>query len=585
MSLESTKPPSEAGEAGCFVDRLESFGAAPAIFGVDGTSIPYSGLLERAKRLGGELGTTRRLVFVEAVHTADALAAYVACLRSRHPVYLYSRHDREKLDILIERYRPNAVISAQAQRSELTWLHRDTIELHPDLAVLLSTSGSTGSAKLVKLSLRSIHANATAIATYLSLNDSERAITTLPFAHAYGMSVVNSHLASGGAMVATSHSVIDREFWLAFDESGATSFAGVPYTFESIHRSQLALHDRKTLRYATQAGGRLDPSLVSHFAGLATEQGWRFFVMYGQTEAAPRMAYLPPDLAAANPHCIGVPVPGGRFELLDDQGREVTDPDGAGQLAYSGPNVMMGYAEQARDLATDNTPPRLLTGDIGGRNAAGLFYISGRTARFVKPFGLRVNLDDLESRLQPDLPGARCAGNDQRIVIAIETGLQGVSAQAVEKLARALNLPEFVFHVAPFTEMPRLPGGKIDYPRIAALAADGQRRETPGRLGAAAALSLVFSKRFVRQYAVELGNVLGLRTRQWRSVGHIYQTLLAARDVRESDTFKSLAGDSLSYVQVGAALTDCIGALPADWPGLTVRELELMRMERHAPIL
>jgi hypothetical protein len=310
-------------------------------------------------------------------------------------------------------------------------------------------------------------------------------------------------------------------------------------------------------------------------------QGWRFFVMYGQTEAGPRMAYLPPEHAVAHPHCIGVPVPGGRIELLDDRGNVLTDPDGLGQLAYSGPNVMMGYAEKAGDLATDNTPARLLTGDIGGRNTAGLFYVAGRTARFVKPFGLRVNLDDLESGLQADLPGARCAGDDQRIVVAVQSESVSASESAVAKLARSLNLPDFVFHVVAFAEIPTLTGGKIDYGRIVA-EAKGADEQPTRRIGAAAACSLVFSRRFARQYVIEFADALGLRARQWRGVAHIYQTMLRTPKVQESDTFNSLAGDSLSYVQVNAALTDFLGALPADWPGLTVRELEVARLKRHA---
>jgi acyl-CoA synthetase (AMP-forming)/AMP-acid ligase II len=585
MNVLSTSPTSETNSTTSFIDRLESFGNAPAIFDTGRGVTSYSTLLDRANSLASELGNTRRLVFVEAAQTVDAIAAYVACLRARHPVYLYNSHDRPTLERLIERYRPNAIISAELQRSELTWLHQGTIGFHPDLAVLLSTSGSTGSSKLVKLSLRNIDANAGSIATYLSLNDSERAMMTLPYNHAYGMSVVNSHLGCGGALVLTNDSVIDREFWLAFDACGATSFAGVPYSFESIHRSQLALHERKTLRYATQAGGRLDPALVSYFAGLSAAQGWRFFVMYGQTEAGPRMAYLPPEQAVAHPQCIGVPIPGGHLRILDDQGREVTEVNGLGQLAYSGPNVMMGYAEQPEALATDDTPERLLTGDIAGRNAAGLFYIVGRTARFVKPFGIRVNLDDLESLLQVDLPGARCAGNDQQIVVAVTTTQQGASVAAVAKLARALKLPAAVFQVVPFAEMPRLPTGKIDYSRIVATKTSDGTRPAPRRIGAAAALSLVFSRRFARQYAVEVADALGLRARQWQSVGHIYQTLLATPSVQESDTFKSLAGDSLSYVQASAALTHYMGALPADWPERTVGELEAARLDQHGSIL
>lgn len=377
----------------------------------------------------------------------------------------------------------------------------------------------------------------------------------------------------------------DRAFWQTFEAAGATSFAGVPHTFESLHQSRFPLRELKTLRYATQAGGRLDPSLVSHFGRLAAAHGWRFVVMYGQTEAGPRIAYLPPEHAVAHANCIGVPVPGGRIVLLDEEGRGVTAVDTPGQLAYSGPNVMMGYAERAADLATDETPGQLLTGDLACRNAQGFFHITGRVSRFVKPFGVRVNLDDLESALQPALPGARCAGDDGRIVVAVAECFKNAGAPAVSNLARAVNLPEFVFRFVVTPEIPRLPTGKVDYASILAAGASGGVREEPPRLDVPAAMRLVFSARFVRQVAIEFTDMLGVCGREWRGVGQIYETLLSTEGVQESDTFKTLAGDSLSYVQVAAALTDYLGALPADWPDRSVRELELARPVNHGSIV
>jgi acyl-CoA synthetase (AMP-forming)/AMP-acid ligase II len=331
-----------------FANDLETFGDHPAAIGGDGSAITYAQLAARADALAEQLGTTRRLVFVEAANSIASLVAYAACLRARHPMLLWSRTDRKKLDHLIARYRPNVVISSGMAGAELSWPHREPYELHDDLAVLVPTSGSTGSPKLVKLSRANIESNARAIAAYLGLSASERAITSLRFNYSYGMSVINSHLASGAALVLTENSVTDASFWDTFRQAGATSFAGVPYTFESLHHGGFDFSTLPTLRYATQAGGRLDPVLVAQYAGLARSQGWRFFVMYGQTEASPRIAYLPPEQAHQFPHCIGQPIAGGRIDLIDDDGRPVEMADTPGQLVYAGPNVMMGYAEAAR---------------------------------------------------------------------------------------------------------------------------------------------------------------------------------------------------------------------------------------------
>ena len=565
-----------------FVAELETFGdRSAAVSAIDGRTITYAQLVAGADALAEQLGAARRLAFVEAANSIESLLAYVACLRARHPMFLFSRADRPKLDHLISRYRPNVVISPGTAGPEVSWLHRDTHDLHPDLSLLLPTSGSTGSPKFVKLSGANIDSNARAIASYLELSPSERAITSLRFSYSYGMSVVNSHLASGGALVLTEDSVTDASFWETFRKAGATSFAGVPYTFESLHHGGFDFSTLPTLRYATQAGGRLDPVMVAQYAGLARSQGWRFYVMYGQTEASPRIAYLPPDQAHQFPHCIGHPIPGGRIDLIDDDGRRVETADTPGQLVYAGPNVMMGYAERSEDLAGDGTPASLMTGDIACRNSAGLFYIVGRAARFVKPFGLRVNLDDIESRVQADFPGARVAGNDQRIVVAIAAGAAAGSRKLVASLAADTALPEFVFSVEEFAEIPRLSGGKVDYARILESQRPATKDLSPAGIGTA--VRLVFSREFVGRWIDELADLIGIRQRQWLSVAHIYETLLNAENVGDTDTFRTLAGDSLSYVQVIAALTEYLGALPADWPDRPIRELESLRVVTNVP--
>ena len=565
-----------------FPDSLQTFGESTAVIDHDGRAISFNDLRERADRIAERLGQTRRLVFVEASNTIDSLAAYVACLRGRHPVHLFGHQSAPHLEALIEAYRPNAVLRLNGSEIDLRWIHRGTVDLHPALSVLLSTSGSTGSPKFVKLSHRNIESNTQAIAQYLALDSSERAMTTLPFHYSYGMSVVNAHLLCGGALSLTNYSVTDAKFWDAFRKTGATSFAGVPYTFEALNQSEFTFENLPTLRYATQAGGRLNPALISHFARLSSARGWRFVVMYGQTEAAPRIAYLTPDLVEAFPHSIGVPIPGGRIELLGDDGREIVEVDRPGQIAYSGPNVMMGYAERPEDLAIDETPARLLTGDVGCRNAQGLSYIVGRTSRFVKPFGTRLNLDDVEARLQADVAGAKCAGDDQRIVIAVGPGQREAGVGAAAHIARSAKMPQFLFEVIEFPELPRLPSGKIDYARILQTEAGRERARPDDPLRA---VRLIFSRRFARRYVAEVADLLGVRPPAWRSVTHVYETLLGTSNVHSSDTFKSLAGDSLSYVQVTIALTDFLGALPADWPDRSVRDLDLLRLTRHDAIV
>ena len=183
----------------------------------------------------------------------------------------------------------------------------------------------------------------------------------------------------------------------------------------------------------------MEPKLVKEFAELAVSRGWRFFVMYGQTEASPRMSYVPPDMVGRYPNCIGMAIPGGELRLIDADGREISKPDEAGELCYRGPNVMIGYADSVADLATSTALDELRTGDIGCRNEAGLYYVVGRTARFVKPFGVRIGLDDLERYLSSLGLVAACTGSDDCIVVAIAG--EDVDSNVGQILAEKLRLP------------------------------------------------------------------------------------------------------------------------------------------------
>ncbi|RYI97112.1 MAG: AMP-dependent synthetase, partial [Actinomycetales bacterium] len=213
--------------------------------------------------------------------------------------------------------------------------------LHPDLRLLLSTSGSTGSPKLVRLSRENLTSNAHAIADYLDLHGDDRAITSLPLHYCYGLSVLHSHLVRGAGVVLTDLSVVDECFWDLCRRARVTTLSGVPYTFELLHRSGFAEREPGSLRRVTQAGGRLRPEAVREYADTCATRGIDFFVMYGQTEATARMAYLPPALAAAHPDAAGIAIPGGhlRIDSVPDQ------PADVGEVVYSGPNVMLGYAE------------------------------------------------------------------------------------------------------------------------------------------------------------------------------------------------------------------------------------------------
>ncbi len=421
--------------------------------------------------------------------------------------------------------------------------------LHPDLALLLSTSGSTGSPKLVRLSHQNLRANAEAIADYLQLRADDLAATTLPPHYCYGLSVLHSHLHHGAAVLLTDNSVVDPCLWEAVRTHGVTSFAGVPHTFEMLERIDFSSLDLPQLRQVTQAGGRLDPDQVRKYAELGRAKGFDFVVMYGATEATARMAWLPPDLAAEHPDAIGVPIPGGRFEIRPAEGHA----EGAGELVFHGPNVMMGYATGPEDLSLGHTLTELHTGDLARVGDDGLYRIVGRQSRFTKIFGLRIDLDDAERAFADHGIVARCADGGDRLVVGTTDPTPDVADRIVQVARAAWGLPASVVVPVVVDEFPRLANGKLDLPTLVTLASS-------------------------RPNAPDAADPPDPEASVEDRIRSTYAVVLRHPSVSASESFASLGGDSLSYVETSLRLEEILGHLPTAWHLLPISELaELSR--------
>ena len=348
---------------------------------------------------------------------------------------LDSSLDKELLEELINNYKPEYLWMPSDQIKDFpngTEIFRtldyslvkiqskSLFPLHENVALLLTTSGSTGSPKLVRLSYENITANATSIAEYLSIDDQERPITLLPMNYSFGLSIINSHLLKGATILLTSKSLMEKEFWTFLKEQMATSLSGVPYTFEILWKLRFLRMDLPSLKTLTQAGGKLNNELNKEFSEFCLKAHKRFFVMYGQTEATARMSYLPPQYSLTKLGSMGIAIPGGEFSLIDDAGCEIAGYDIMGELVYRGKNVSMGYAECGSDLKKeDENQGVLITGDLAKRDADNFYYIVGRKKRFIKIFGNRVNLDETERLLKSIIPDCACTGADDHMIIYI----------------------------------------------------------------------------------------------------------------------------------------------------------------------
>lgn len=512
------------------VDHLRAQGSRTAV-GTDSQRLSYSELADRVSEVAARLGGTRRLVMLETRNDVSALVHYLGALAGGHvvlPVPAGRDHGE-----LTASYDPDVVVDGAGLHQRRAGSVHD---LHDDLALLLSTSGSTGSPKLVRLSRGNLLSNAHAIADYLGIRRTDRAATTLPMSYCYGLSVIHSHLLRGAAVILTEHSVVDDEFWALFRRHGGTTFAGVPYTFDLLDRVGFGAMDLPDLRYITQAGGRLAPEQVRRYAQLGATRGWQLIVMYGATEATARMAYLPPHLAAAYPGCIGVPIPGGSFTIEPLDGWPADDA--AGELVYRGDNVMMGYAHSSVDLSRGVEVDALHTGDIARRRPDGLYEVIGRSSRFVKIYGLRIDLQRIETALRDRGVPALCTDLDDRLVVA--AAARHRPAQVAQLAAEAAGVPSSAVHAVAVDELPMLPTGKPDYPAVRALAAPVE--DSPPT----ADLTTVFAE-----------------------VLHLEEDA-----IDPAASFIDLGGNSLTYVATSVRLERALGRLPTDWQRIPLRDLQ-----------
>lgn len=448
----------------------------------DGHRVSYAAVADLWNS-GSFADLSRRLVLCVCDNKGDSLVGYLACLYGNAiPLVVGSAITRDQLGHLLQAYSPefawvpsswqdaircSHVLRVQGEFCLLKLDFNDSYHIHDSLALLLSTSGSTGSPKFVRLSHENLISNASAIAEYLEITKDDVPITTLPPSYTYALSILHSHIIMGAKIAVTNQTFFNRGFWDFLKNARATSFGGVPYHYDILRKLKFAKMDLPSLNTLTQAGGRMSPEVTRDFAVDCSQRGIRFFTMYGQAEATARMSYLPYDKAVAKAGSIGQAIPGGEFWLEDERGGKVEGVNETGELVYRGKNVCMGYAEGYRDLARgDDFGGILHTGDLARRDVDGDYYIAGRKKRFLKIFGHRVNLQDVEDFLLRSGFQSACAGRDDLLEVYV-VGAADCDAQAIkQKVMVELKVGPGAVRVYGIAELPRNEAGKIQYGQL-----------------------------------------------------------------------------------------------------------------------
>lgn len=508
--------------------HLAAFADNPCLLHGDRVT-SYADLMAAAQRFAQRIPGSRGLIAIEMTPTSASIVAYAGALSAGHAVLPLPQDQPDIARRLEQRFRPRASYRRIGDRWRLLF-HENPGPLHEDLSLLLQTSGSTGQGRGVRLSATAVDANAQAIGDYLQIGPQDRAALILPLHYSYGLSVLNSHLTRGASLWLADSAVLDPDFPAALAASEATSLAGVPHHFTLLESIGLDNNLPNRLTCLTVAGGAMKPAAVRHWAKVMDARQGRFVVMYGQTEATARIAWLPPEQARVAPDAIGQPIPGGALSLRDEAGRTLTAPEAEGELVYRGPNVMMGYADTAEDLARGPELSELATGDLARRGADGLYRIVGRRSRMSKIAGLRIGHDALERALAEAGHDAAVWGDDATIWVAGPDPSDKLTALA----ARLAGIrPQHIVAVSCLA-FPRHSNGKIDYPALGRLAAPLQDS----------------------------------------TVQDIFALSFAPRPVRPEDSFTSLGGDSLRHVEISLQLDRHLGGLPERWEQLSIAALE-----------
>lgn len=338
--------------------------------------------------------------------------------------------------------------------------------IHERLSHLLPTSGSTGSPKLVRHCYDNIEAAGLNISTFFELKETDRPLMVLPLYYTMGLSMLFSHLRVGATVLLTGRNMTDPVFWKFMKEEKATSFTGVPYSFQILDLMRFYRMDLPYLTLLTQGGGKMPTPLNEKFVAYCEQNSKQWIATYGQSECTARMAYLPAKWAREKMGSIGIAVPNGELSLINADGNTIATPNTEGEMCYRGKNVTMGYATCAADLLKgDERNGFIRTGDLAYFDEDGCYYIVGRMGRFLKLFGMRVGLDECEQIIATQcMIESACVGTDEKMIVYITDADK--TQQVKNALVEKTHIVATSFEVRIIPEIPKNEAGKILYSQL-----------------------------------------------------------------------------------------------------------------------
>jgi len=463
-------------------EKLERYSSRIAVINRNNEALTFIDLIKMSKQIGLNV-KKRSLIFLLGENSIESLAGYIGFINSGSVIMLInSEINDDDLFTLYNKYLPDFLWCSKKISLNLTGKNFSTIFdigefqllknkkkipflMDENLMLLLNTSGSLGEPKCVKLTYENVKKNSLAIIDYLKIDSEDRTITTMSMNYSYGLSIINTHLITGASIILNKKTLIDNDFWKIFYKNKVNNFNGVPYTYEIIKRIGYSKLFLNKIKYITQAGGKMNENIISEISESSIKSGSKFYVMYGQTEASPRMSYINVNDYPEKRGSIGKPIKGGKFSLQDDEGNEIKKNEKTGELVYYGKNVFTGYSFDFHDLNKKNEiRNKLQTGDLAKRDTEGYYYIVGRKKRFIKLYGDRINLDYLEIKLKSKNFKTACIGNDNQLIIFCE--LKKNEKLNKNEISKIINVPQSRFKLIELESLPLNENKKISYVKL-----------------------------------------------------------------------------------------------------------------------
>ena len=447
----------------------------PAIYYDNKNFISYGDLLNFSNLIKKKIKENSLVIFL-INNSAQSLMFYYSLINHDVSVLLLeSNIDQINLDKFIKRYRPKYILlECQNKKTIKKFYIKEKIEnillyenlekkiqysLNNNLKLILTTSGSSGDPKCVKISKKNLETNTNAIINYLNLTEKDKTITTLPPSYSYGLSILNTHFYVGGSIISNSFSLYQKNFWELIDESKISNINGVPFFYEILNK--IGLNKIKGLKFFTQAGGSLEDKLFIDIINYLKKTNINLFLMYGQTEASPRMSYCKinkNNFKNFTKPSIGKVILDGKIILKDEYGFHINKPFTEGEIIYEGPNIFCGYSKNFKDLSKLEKNKKLSTGDIAYYDQNKNYFIVGRKNRIAKLYGIRYDLNEIENDIKKKTGILSiCVNYKNKIYIFSEKKIN---------IYKINNIPTSSLVFKKLIKIPRLSNGKVDIVKL-----------------------------------------------------------------------------------------------------------------------